>query len=775
MIQSAKNEQTGQGPSRELSARHKEIEDKLIKQFGAGYSDIAKGFYRYKDGTIRLGGSLSTFLQNRVRKRYQKEIPNLRLLTSKEGIHIPTGNYIGPGTNLQDADKYGPVEHKTYGPVDKIAQIHDHNYNAVEESKDSMTKDERRDAIFDADRMMLEQLEALPVDVKDSKTWKLAKSGIALKNFAEKSLNRNLYGGMTDQRSSREIPSRHFVGSSLGRMPDLGAKLGEPIRQGGCSCMTGQGPSGGSLIQPFGGMANFNLDGYMRGLVQSVVENNLDVDGLKRLYEVSTSVVKDKKTDGKDVIDNVRFALSKWASLQKFTIAHRKKQKLDERYKFTIYLKERTEKFKDYVLKGQAFGVKYDNTREVLWYPLSSFHYRRSGDEVIYHVGLIPILYNLNASANAVAVKGDTPADLLTRSGVIKFLEGNESRSLKRATVISYIVNSALDEFKDWENVAAEDLKNYIDDELAELGMEPTSVTGDFKQAVYNRVAEVLLEDEFYDPDDELKALEGISDPTNVPSDDNSSSSNSNSNVDDSLVNNVLNGLFPVVPTGKNRVLTLKNAIGQKTATFGPSGFAFMDLNKFGKAYPFKGKLYFDALFKERFKRDKKTPDMDGKYGRITYGRLKEYDRLYPTIVQGQISPPVEGTTESSSGGSSIRPNVDKKGWMIPYASGFYIDGDSVFRLADVMLRFSKNTSMDFVKTSFNITPDATDFVGGANVNNITGVYSELKLITGGGEFSLDKTLEEVGEVNVMVEKLDRKMENTTRKDAVPLLRIINE
>lgn len=130
--------------------------------------------------------SLSVSLQNRIRKNKQKDIPNLRLLKPGEGPHIPTTNYCGPKTNLQDASKYGSTS-----DVDNVCKLHDLDYNYVDQERDNLTDQEKYDLITTADKRMLDKLDTLPSSTEKT----LAYAGIKAKNIAENVSGRLLYGG----------------------------------------------------------------------------------------------------------------------------------------------------------------------------------------------------------------------------------------------------------------------------------------------------------------------------------------------------------------------------------------------------------------------------------------------------------------------------------------------------------------------------------------------------------------------------------------------------
>lgn len=146
---------------------------------------------------IEIGSGIGTTAMNAIRSKTADyyDIPNLRQLTDQDGLkQLNYSNYIGPGTDLDHADKYGPV---TNGPAsilnknglsaDHIAKIHDHEYsNAAKKPVD-----QRFDLIQQADKNMLREISTLP----DSKTKKLIYSAINGKYKIENKLNRLLYGG----------------------------------------------------------------------------------------------------------------------------------------------------------------------------------------------------------------------------------------------------------------------------------------------------------------------------------------------------------------------------------------------------------------------------------------------------------------------------------------------------------------------------------------------------------------------------------------------------
>ena len=186
---------------------------------------IMKKYFRTKNTVVKKGGcpcqkleeirggfikkllnKASVGVQNVIRKSNQKNIDNLRLLASGEGTHIPTTNYCGPGTNLEEADKYGIVNHKIYGPIDSICQTHDHDYENASKEND---KEKRKKMIMDADELMLKSLEELPDELKSNATFKASKYGIALKNGFEKLTGKMLYGGFSS-----------FGGSKIGGSPN---------------------------------------------------------------------------------------------------------------------------------------------------------------------------------------------------------------------------------------------------------------------------------------------------------------------------------------------------------------------------------------------------------------------------------------------------------------------------------------------------------------------------------------------------------------------------
>lgn len=166
----------------------------LYKIAGAYFASLVEDIEPEK---IEIGSGIGTMAINVIRKKTADyyDIPNLRQFTDKDGLkQLNYSNYIGPGTDLDDADKYGPV---TNGPAsilnqnglsaDHIAKIHDHEYsNAAKKPVD-----QRFDLIQQADKNMLKEISLLP----DSKTKKLIYGAINGKYKIENKLNRLLYGG----------------------------------------------------------------------------------------------------------------------------------------------------------------------------------------------------------------------------------------------------------------------------------------------------------------------------------------------------------------------------------------------------------------------------------------------------------------------------------------------------------------------------------------------------------------------------------------------------
>ena len=210
---------------------------------------IMKKYFRTKNTVVKKGGcpcqkleeirggfikkllnKASVGVQNVIRKSNQKNIDNLRLLASGEGIHIPTTNYCGPGTNLEEADKYGIVNHKIYGPIDSICQTHDHDYENASKEND---KEKRKKMIMDADELMLKSLEELPDELKSNATFKASKYGIALKNGFEKLTGKMLYGGSPNYDVNKIIKYivRHNI-TDVKKIENLGkAKLVDSVKE----------------------------------------------------------------------------------------------------------------------------------------------------------------------------------------------------------------------------------------------------------------------------------------------------------------------------------------------------------------------------------------------------------------------------------------------------------------------------------------------------------------------------------------------------------------
>ena len=211
------------------------------------------------------GGSMSTYLQNVLRKRNKKDIPNLRLLEDGEGPHIPTTNYCGPKTNLASADAHGPTSE-----VDKVCQKHDYAYKRVEDNAADLTKEEKYDLIHSADKQMLHELDSLP----NSTEKRLAQAGIKAKSTAEGLTGRLLYGGSIVE------PGAMFIESK----PEVIA--GGVLRTGGC---------GGGFNCPKCSAPLRIVSAVDGGAIQLVKQELTGKEGLDKLVESMGSTI-DLKT-----------------------------------------------------------------------------------------------------------------------------------------------------------------------------------------------------------------------------------------------------------------------------------------------------------------------------------------------------------------------------------------------------------------------------------------------------------------------------------------------
>lgn len=346
----------------------KKIEERLESYFGGTHwKEIVKEYYRYKPNTERLGGSLSTLLQNRIRKHYKKSDPTIRLLEKKEGPHIPVTNYCGPGTNLDAADEAGVVQNPKYKKLDTICQAHDHMYAHVAEDSE-LSKAEKKQAIIDADRIMLEKIDNIPDDEKD-KWYKLARKGIALKNLVEEKTPFTIYGG--------------YAGEASG-----GALAGVPVSGGCVSC-------GGSL--------NLDIEKYIQGLVETVVQNNMD--SVKDLYELRLRDIEtvDEYDKPKSVvgINETTIEIHHPEDLKQFLWSNRKKNKL-ESYEFKIYPTAYYGKMRDYLKEQNSiFTVKDENIEldldtPIVWAPLPKMEGRLTNDIIELYVGFFRIKNEFN-------------------------------------------------------------------------------------------------------------------------------------------------------------------------------------------------------------------------------------------------------------------------------------------------------------------------------------------------------------------------------------------
>lgn len=164
--------------------------DELFKIAGSYFASLV-------DDEKKSASGLGTTAMNLVRKKMKNDynIDNLRALTDDDALQqLPYSNYIGPGTDILNADQYGPVNS---GPAsdknsnnlsaDHIAMIHDHAYNDASKKPVSM----RFDLIQKADKDMLSEVKLLP----ESKTKKLIYASILAKYKLENKLGKLLYGG----------------------------------------------------------------------------------------------------------------------------------------------------------------------------------------------------------------------------------------------------------------------------------------------------------------------------------------------------------------------------------------------------------------------------------------------------------------------------------------------------------------------------------------------------------------------------------------------------
>lgn len=265
-----------------MSSTNKKHEKKLIKILGKDWHPIMKKYYKYEKATERIGGSLSTMLQNQIRRQYQKSVPNLRLLEKDEGIHVPTTNYCGPKTNLKSADKYGVVNDPIYGQVDKVCQKHDYAYR---DTGKLPTQKERDESIYKADADMLDEMEMLPDNVKSTKSYKAAKLGIQIKHKAEKALGKVFYGAEKEKINAGVAFANMFkrkpkeAVESVEKLDDFLAdeKIDESI--GGCPHMKGGG-SGSVLVN--GKMKKFAIMNKLSvGTIKAVKSFNLETSKIR--------------------------------------------------------------------------------------------------------------------------------------------------------------------------------------------------------------------------------------------------------------------------------------------------------------------------------------------------------------------------------------------------------------------------------------------------------------------------------------------------------------
>jgi hypothetical protein len=159
---------------------------------------IGSGFYAELDKST-IGAGVGTVSSNLVRAglKSKYKIGNLRMLTEDDGLlQLPYSNFIGPGTNLDSALKYGPVEN---GPAsiknsnglsaDQIAKQHDLMYHDVKTG--NYTEKEKFNKIQQADDWMISEVRKLP----DSKTRSLILKSLTTKYLAERASGKLYYGG----------------------------------------------------------------------------------------------------------------------------------------------------------------------------------------------------------------------------------------------------------------------------------------------------------------------------------------------------------------------------------------------------------------------------------------------------------------------------------------------------------------------------------------------------------------------------------------------------
>jgi hypothetical protein len=152
---------------------------------------------------ILKGGSLTTAGQNVLRRAAKKiyNIPNLRMLVDGEGPHWLTSNYVGPGTNLEEADKYGPTD-----AADAIARDHDIAYDKAGKllMGKKISKEEALHMIHEADEVMIAAIKALPESERGIGT-RLASRILQSKKWFEKKTGIIVHGGSMEDMEVEKL------------------------------------------------------------------------------------------------------------------------------------------------------------------------------------------------------------------------------------------------------------------------------------------------------------------------------------------------------------------------------------------------------------------------------------------------------------------------------------------------------------------------------------------------------------------------------------------
>ena len=182
--------------------------DELLKIGGAFFANLATPPIEQVAGG--LGTNVSNIVRRKMKSKYK--IDNLRELTDKDGLtQLPYSNFIGPGTDLEDALEYGPV---TAGPAaeknanglsaDEIAKQHDLMYHNVDTG--GFSDQDKFDMIQHADRWMIGEVETLP----DSKTKRVILESLRAKYNLEKLRGKLFYGG-----KFRPLTREEFLQASI--------------------------------------------------------------------------------------------------------------------------------------------------------------------------------------------------------------------------------------------------------------------------------------------------------------------------------------------------------------------------------------------------------------------------------------------------------------------------------------------------------------------------------------------------------------------------------